>query len=386
MKKIFLIILLCTYSYANNVIKKVSNEESQNDSLKKQNTSSATKQPELIFEENLEINLQGSIVFTVVEMSEIKEENQIAAVAELNLRTKILNITKLKTTGQFSPTHIYRLNNNDHILFSAKVTHTPCCESKIEYLDKNYKKTVFKKFNITQKNLDFHASFLTNRETLFIQKTDLNLVEAKKKYKIIEFNKNAEKQFSWSTESLNKSSTDSRFDDTDLNSVDLNGNILCVSLRNLSAIVMLEYPSGKKIAEISKETFKFQNDIYDGFLYQHSVKCLGRNKVLLFDNGNNFKNRPSRAVEYVLDLKKKTATLVWEFEKYDRNSNYSEYGGSVARLPDGNTLISWGNSSHLLDKNKNHILWSIVNSDKKVIMDMKSAKKKLSYFPIYVVK
>jgi hypothetical protein len=66
----------------------------------------------------------------------------------------------------------------------------------------------------------------------------------------------------------------------------------------------------------------------------------------MFDNGNDhrFHDPPapwySRACEYVLDEKAKTATLVWQFDDGRRDS--SGFMGNVQRLDNGNTFISWG--------------------------------------------
>jgi hypothetical protein len=86
--------------------------------------------------------------------------------------------------------------------------------------------------------------------------------------------------------------------------------------------------------------FVFKNDALNGFSGQHSVRVVGPNRYLLFDNGNHHNPQVSRAVEYELNLNAnpKTATLVWEFREPGR---YSWYMGNVQRLPNGNTLINW---------------------------------------------
>ena len=84
------------------------------------------------------------------------------------------------------------------------------------------------------------------------------------------------------------------------------------------------------------------------FTYQHSISSLGDNRYLLFDNGNYSSvytgvENVSRAVEYELDPINMTATKVWEFVHPD--SLYCPTQSSVQRLPNGNTLIDFGNLS-----------------------------------------
>ena len=84
------------------------------------------------------------------------------------------------------------------------------------------------------------------------------------------------------------------------------------------------------------------------FTHQHSVRCLGGNRYLLFDNGNyssEFTGQPgySRAVEYVLDLEEMVANEVWSYTHPEML--YGVAMGNVQRLPNGNTLINWGTLS-----------------------------------------
>ena len=94
----------------------------------------------------------------------------------------------------------------------------------------------------------------------------------------------------------------------------------------------------------SQNEFNFINDY--PFTHQHSIQSLGNNRYLLYDNGNFSAQYTgtiniSRAVEYVLDTNLMTAEKVWEFVHPD--SLYTPSIGSVQRLPNGNTLIDFGN-------------------------------------------
>ena len=90
--------------------------------------------------------------------------------------------------------------------------------------------------------------------------------------------------------------------------------------------------------------FDFVNDY--PFTHQHTLRCLGDNKYLLYDNGNHstdFTGMPnySRAVEYVLDTIAMTCTQTWEYIHPD--FLFTPSIGSTQRLPNGNTLINFGN-------------------------------------------
>ncbi len=146
--------------------------------------------------------------------------------------------------------------------------------------------------------------------------------------------------------------------------IDKDGNIL-LSSRHLDEITKIDRKTGKIIWRMGgkhckNNQFKFINDPMNGFSHQHSVNILPNGNILLLDNGNlHNKTNPksvnivgkktiintneipthfSRAVEYKIDEKNKTAELVWQYK-----ANFGSTGmGSVQRLPNGNTLICWG--------------------------------------------
>ena len=131
------------------------------------------------------------------------------------------------------------------------------------------------------------------------------------------------------------------------NAIDLDfDNHFLISSRNLDEITKIHRTSGEIIWRWggSKSDFTFTNDY--PFTHQHSIQSLGNNRYLLFDNGNHSsqftgKSNFSRAVEYELDTVLMTANKVWEFVHPD--SLYTPTISSVQRLPNGNTLIDFGN-------------------------------------------
>ena len=127
--------------------------------------------------------------------------------------------------------------------------------------------------------------------------------------------------------------------------IDFDGHLLLCS-RNLDEITKINRTTGEIIWRWggSQNQFEFINDY--PFTHQHSIRSLGNNRYLMYDNGN-FSNQYtgtgnlSRAVEYELDTALMTAEKVWEF--IHPESLFTPSIGGVQRLPNGNTLIDFGN-------------------------------------------
>jgi len=127
--------------------------------------------------------------------------------------------------------------------------------------------------------------------------------------------------------------------------IDFDGHFL-ISCRGLDEITKIHRTTGEVIWRWggTQNEFTFVNDY--PFTHQHSIRSLGDNKYLLYDNGNYSAQYTgtiniSRAVEYELDTNLMEATKVWEFIHPD--SLYTPSIGGVQRLPNGNTLIDFGN-------------------------------------------
>jgi hypothetical protein len=89
--------------------------------------------------------------------------------------------------------------------------------------------------------------------------------------------------------------------------------------------------------------FSFINDPFGGFSFQHGARELPNGNILLFDNGNGHTPPQSRAVEYRLNVDDWTATMVWQFEPDPHI--FGAFLGLTQRLPNGNTLITYGASA-----------------------------------------
>ncbi len=144
---------------------------------------------------------------------------------------------------------------------------------------------------------------------------------------------------------LNLSSSNLPFIHANAVEIDFDGHLL-ISSRNLDEITKINRITGDIIWRLggSQNDFNFINDY--PFTGQHSIQSLGGNRYLLFDNGlysDQYTGtiKISRAVEYLLDTSLMICEKVWDFVHPD--SLYSKNVSSVQRLPNGNTLINFGN-------------------------------------------
>ncbi len=118
------------------------------------------------------------------------------------------------------------------------------------------------------------------------------------------------------------------------------GGIL-ISSRHMDEVTKIDRATGAIVWRLGgrNNRFTFVGDPV-GFSRQHDARILPNGHVTLFDNGNLHPTPYSRAVEYELDERKMTATLVWQYRSVP--DVFSPAMGSVQRLPNGNTLIGWG--------------------------------------------
>ena len=122
------------------------------------------------------------------------------------------------------------------------------------------------------------------------------------------------------------------------------GNYI-VSWRNFDAITKIDATTGEILWTLTAPwsvvhgDFTIQGDPLDGFSAQHSVRVIGADDLLLFDNGTHHAPPMSRAVEYQIDEGAKTATMTWEFRHVP--AFYVLFTGSAQRFDSGNTLIGW---------------------------------------------
>jgi len=125
---------------------------------------------------------------------------------------------------------------------------------------------------------------------------------------------------------------------------DTDGNIL-LSHRNTDEVIKLNRQTGEIMwrlggASSKNNQFTFVDDEFNGFSHQHNIVRLPNGHITLFDNGNLHQPPESRGVEYILDEENKIATQVWEYKLSP--IHFSKAQAGVQRLPNGNTMIGWG--------------------------------------------
>lgn len=122
--------------------------------------------------------------------------------------------------------------------------------------------------------------------------------------------------------------------------LDSDGNYI-VSWRNTGEITKINRATGQIIWRLggAHNEFQFIGDPLSGFSAQHYARMTPAGTLLLYDNGWRHSPSQSRAVEYRLDVTAKTATLIREF-RHDPPL-FTQFVGSVQRLPGNNTLVGW---------------------------------------------
>jgi hypothetical protein len=116
-----------------------------------------------------------------------------------------------------------------------------------------------------------------------------------------------------------------------------------VSYRNMGEVTKIDRRTGAIIWRFGgrNNQFKIRNDPLGGFSAQHTARILPNGNLLLYDNGTRHVPQQTRAVEYRLDTRAKTADMVWEYRH--NPLRYVPFTGAVQRLASGNTLIAYSN-------------------------------------------
>jgi hypothetical protein len=221
---------------------------------------------------------------------------------------------------------------------------SPYWRANFRFLDQDFNDIFYKPVPNYDVNLDSQEFQKGPNGNLFFLFNRDRLRDAIVDQEIVEWDKDGNPVFSWSTRSLAEPDDQKpEFDRFHLNAFSWtpDGNLL-IGLSETSEILKIGYPSGNVLWRMSFRDWKFKNDPANGFRKQHSVTMLANGNLLIFDNGGMLnKNFTSRAVEYSIDVPKKEATLVWEYRSEQSFANRAD-GGYAQRLKNGNTLITWG--------------------------------------------
>jgi hypothetical protein len=147
--------------------------------------------------------------------------------------------------------------------------------------------------------------------------------------------------------------------------MDDDGNIL-LSCRHFDEITKINRSDSSIIWRLGgvQNQFTFLNDTTP-FYGQHDIRRIPNGNITLLDNAYRvlaFPYHGVRAQEYQLDEVNKTATLAWSY-MYD-SSMYSRSTGDVQRLPNGNTLVDFGNI------NTNNVTFTVVDPLKNKVFEL----------------
>ena len=196
--------------------------------------------------------------------------------------------------------------------------------------------------------------------------------------RIQEFNQNHNLIFEWSSwdhldisDYTNLNLTSNYISWMHGNSIEIDNadNNLILSNRTSSEIIKIDRNTGEVIWFFGgpNNQFTITNDTLGGFSMQHDVRLLNNGNLTLFDNGNHRDPPVSRVSEYFLDTTNMTAELVWDF--IHPNNYYGVAMGSAQRLPNQNTLISWG----IITQTANSDLGTIITEvdyDKNIVLEI----------------
>ncbi|MFN7145876.1 MAG: aryl-sulfate sulfotransferase [Myxococcota bacterium] len=121
------------------------------------------------------------------------------------------------------------------------------------------------------------------------------------------------------------------------------GDAWMVSLYYDKAIVALERGTGAQVWKLGGIEGDFALVGDDAFFQRQHAPSWVDGELLLFDNG--YDADTSRAVQYALDRDAGTATLTWAY--VPAGGEHTRIMGDAHRLPDGATVVSWGELGYL---------------------------------------
>ena len=123
------------------------------------------------------------------------------------------------------------------------------------------------------------------------------------------------------------------------------------SFRNISTIGIIDKGSGEITWQLGYETLA----------QQHDPNMLPNGNVLVFDNGSH---RRSSGLPFsrVLEVNPANNEIVWEYTDNPAYNFFSSYISGARRLPNGNTLITEGQSGRMFQVTPQcEVVWEFIN-------------------------
>jgi hypothetical protein len=139
--------------------------------------------------------------------------------------------------------------------------------------------------------------------------------------------------------------------------IDTDGNIL-LSFRNLSQVIKINSQTGAVMWRMGglRNEFTFENVSMPAFVGQHGIRSNGPGRLIVLDNLGD--PNMGHAERYEYDEAKRTARLVDSFAAPP--GIVGRLGGSTQTLPNGHTLVSFGNGGSVQEYDSSgNVVWRL---------------------------
>ena len=133
--------------------------------------------------------------------------------------------------------------------------------------------------------------------------------------------------------------------------VPLGNDRVMFSFRNISTIGIIDKAGGEITWQLGYETLA----------QQHDPSMLDNGNVLVFDNGSHRKNS-GLPFSRVIEVNPANNEIVWEYTDNPAYNFFSSYISGARRLPNGNTLITEGQSGRMFQVTPEcEVVWEYIN-------------------------
>jgi hypothetical protein len=326
--------------------------------------------------------LPGNFLFSLSDHSKINKLPNKSYIAAVSSSGEVLFERSFEHRyRQFTAMNFKLIESNLYgyfLCFTELLAHR---EASYHFLDKKFRDIFPRVLPDNDPDLDPHDVLAAPNGNYFFIFYRPRIKDATIDIEIQEWTPSGEIVFSWrSLDHLTPLAIHSKLVDRfHINSIayDSDGGLL-VSVQLPSEIIKIEHSSGKILWTMSSRSWTFSNDPLGGFAHQHAVQRLENGNLLFFDNGEIYSRRPSRAVEYSIDVAKREAKLVWEYRASGENT-FRQIGGSAQRLSNGNTIIGWGSPPENTPITGDNRLFTEVDPTGKIVREMTTSLPMTSY-------
>jgi hypothetical protein len=123
--------------------------------------------------------------------------------------------------------------------------------------------------------------------------------------------------------------------------------------------IMLSLKNANVIAIMNKDTMELEWSWGPGVLdFQHMPTMIGNGNILVFDNGAH------RDYTRVLEIEPISGEIAWQYQASIPSEFFSKSGGSIQRLPNGNTLICDSDNGRCFEINlTEEVVWEYRNPE-----------------------